>query len=142
MYSQEEIVEELRKADKQVDGPLTQGEFNELSDMSYAAPRDHFGGWNAAKREVGLETNNYGRGGKSAGEKRRMINQIREEMPCAKCGGDFPRCAMDFHHVSGEKTRSVSRMFSYTWGNIKNELRKCIVVCANCHRQIEHGELN
>lgn len=59
-----------------------------------------------------------------------------KDVPCADCGGRFPRVCMDFDHVRGEKIDSISRMIrmSYSWENILDEIAKCEVVCSNCHR--------
>ncbi|MFF6781445.1 hypothetical protein [Streptomyces sp. NPDC012510] len=59
-----------------------------------------------------------------------------KDVPCADCGGRFPRVCMDFDHVRGEKIESISRMIrmSYSWENILAEIAKCEVVCSNCHR--------
>jgi hypothetical protein len=43
---------------------------------------------------------------------------------------------MDFDHVEGIKVRDVSRMVgdgAHIW-TIMREIRKCNLVCANCHR--------
>ena len=56
---------------------------------------------------------------------------------CSKCGGIFPLPCYDFHHIDIEnKEKEVS--FRITDNNIiKQEIDKCILVCANCHR-LEH----
>ena len=58
--------------------------------------------------------------------------------PCADCGGRFPPEAMDFDHVRGEKTWSICQMRNYTISRIKEEMAKCDLVCANCHRIRTH----
>jgi hypothetical protein len=59
-----------------------------------------------------------------------------KSVPCADCGGRFPRVCMDFDHVRGDKVASISQMIrmSYSWDNILDEIAKCEVVCSNCHR--------
>jgi hypothetical protein len=57
---------------------------------------------------------------------------------CAKCG--YNRCieALEFHHKdSNDKVRSISRMMRNNWGRkrILTEIKKCIILCANCHRE-------
>jgi hypothetical protein len=56
-----------------------------------------------------------------------------KNVPCADCGGMFHYCQMDFDHVRGEKLGGVSRM--NTKEAILEEVAKCEVVCANCHRE-------
>lgn len=61
---------------------------------------------------------------------------------CEKCG--YSKCiqALEFHHVDpAEKDFSVSsNTHNKSWEAVKAELDKCILVCANCHREI-HAEL-
>jgi hypothetical protein len=43
---------------------------------------------------------------------------------------------MDFDHVRGDKLLNVSRLRNgrLAWWRLLAELKKCEVVCANCHR--------
>ena len=68
-------------------------------------------------------------------EMRRRLNALKAH-PCADCGGEFPPYAMDFDHVRGAKTADVSEMFRrrYAWEKILEEVEKCDLVCATCHR--------
>lgn len=56
--------------------------------------------------------------------------------PCTDCGQRFPTYAMDFDHVRGEKVAAVSVLVSKGASEeiIREELAKCELVCANCHR--------
>lgn len=59
---------------------------------------------------------------------------------CILCGFDKFQEALEFHHVKPEE-----KDFNLTSSNMKNlvaqlaELRKCVLVCANCHRGIHAG---
>ena len=45
------------------------------------------------------------------------------------------RRVMDFDHVRGEKVANVSSIWSRkSWEAVLEEVAKCEVVCANCHR--------
>jgi hypothetical protein len=59
---------------------------------------------------------------------------------CKVCDTDWlPICCYDFHHEKGVKEEGISKMIktkSLLDTEFKNELDKCVVVCANCHRQI------
>ena len=66
-----------------------------------------------------------------------------KDRPCADCGGVFPVCCMDLHHVEQEgrdsKTKRngnslVSQLCHFSRERIDAELSKCVVLCANCHR--------
>lgn len=61
---------------------------------------------------------------------------------CCLCGFDaFPE-ALDFHHVNPEeKEFPLSSNVMKALDKQLNEARKCILVCANCHRGIHAGYL-
>ena len=54
---------------------------------------------------------------------------------CVDCGFDNP-IALDFHHISKDKEINISKVINRGWGKtrILNEVAKCILLCANCHR--------
>jgi len=59
---------------------------------------------------------------------------------CAICDNmsEMP-CCYDFHHKQGIKEENISKMISAKNkldAELKAELDKCVVVCANCHRKI------
>lgn len=70
-------------------------------------------------------------------EKREFIAELKSH-PCHDCGGKFHACAMDFDHLEGEsKIDSIStlmRNMRVTLKRLKEEVAKCELVCANCHR--------
>lgn len=61
---------------------------------------------------------------------------------CEVC--DYDKCvqALEFHHLnpSTKDFNISSKWNSKSWDIVKAELDKCILVCANCHREI-HAEL-
>lgn len=59
-----------------------------------------------------------------------------KSQPCTDCGLCFDPCCMDFDHVRGEKTHPISHMLrqEYSMERIEEEIAKCELVCANCHR--------
>lgn len=57
---------------------------------------------------------------------------------CAICGVDDSPCIMDFHHlVSEEKAFGLggARGSVRSWEKIAEEAKKCVMLCANCHRR-------
>jgi hypothetical protein len=77
--------------------------------------------------------------------RRREIRQFIQEQKvggvCKRCGNADIR-VLDFHHVDrGNKEASVDRMLKQGWSKerILQELAKCELLCANCHR-IHHWE--
>lgn len=64
---------------------------------------------------------------------RELIRQAKS-VPCADCGQKFPYYVMDFDHLT-DKSMNVSKMVTYSLTRIRDEIAKCDVVCANCHRE-------
>jgi hypothetical protein len=58
---------------------------------------------------------------------------------CCKCGYNKCPWALDFHHIDpATKSFTISADgFTRSFNKIKDELNKCILLCANCHRE-EH----
>jgi 5-methylcytosine-specific restriction endonuclease McrA len=61
---------------------------------------------------------------------------------CQRCGYDRCMEALEFHHLtSSRKDFGISsKGYTRSWEKIREELDKCILLCANCHREI-HSEL-
>ena len=61
---------------------------------------------------------------------------------CARCGYD--RCieALEFHHTDPTKKDFgvSSKGYTRNWKRVQEELDKCVMLCANCHREV-HAEL-
>ena len=56
---------------------------------------------------------------------------------CSKCGYNKHLAALDFHHCLGEKDISLGNLLMRKWSEkIEKEIRKCILLCANCHREL------
>lgn len=53
---------------------------------------------------------------------------------CYDCGESYPDCVFDFHH-EGEKEGNPSQFISRNkMEEALDELEKCVMLCANCHR--------
>lgn len=58
---------------------------------------------------------------------------------CSKCGWHGDQAAMQFHHKDADKKDFIiGNVGNKSWDSIKNEMKKCILLCANCH-MIEHS---
>jgi 5-methylcytosine-specific restriction endonuclease McrA len=77
-------------------------------------------------------------------ERRRKVKRILIEEAggsCVRCGYDRFVGALQFHHVDpAEKSFGVAQKGA-TIGidSLRAEAAKCIVLCANCHAEVEHG---
>lgn len=53
---------------------------------------------------------------------------------CAKCGWQGDQAALEFHHKNfREKDFIIGNAANKKWENIKQELERCALLCANCH---------
>jgi len=61
---------------------------------------------------------------------------------CQRCGYKTCFRALSFHHKDPDKKDFglSARGLTRSWEKIKNELDKCILVCANCHMEL-HSEI-
>lgn len=71
--------------------------------------------------------------------KRDLIQQAKD-VPCNDCGIKYPYYVMDFdHRIPSQKSFTIaSNISKYSLDQIKNEISKCDIVCANCHRIRTH----
>lgn len=61
--------------------------------------------------------------------------QALKNVPCADCGNVFPPICMDFDHLDASiKFDKISNMLTYSFSRILIEIKKCEIVCSNCHR--------
>jgi len=66
----------------------------------------------------------------------------RDELACEQCSESRPPC-LDCHH-EGEKRDGVSNMVNdgYSKDRIREEIDRCLVVCANCHRREHYSSVD
>ncbi len=73
-------------------------------------------------------------------KRRKKVRQMAIEYKggrCQSCGYDSCVEALEFHHEdSSGKDFSISEKgYTRSWNKVKEELDKCILLCANCHRE-------
>jgi len=69
--------------------------------------------------------------------RQKVLRRYKLLKGCAYCGYKEHFSALDFDHINKiTKIKSVSRLVtdSVSFKKIKNEVRKCNVLCSNCHR--------
>lgn len=78
--------------------------------------------------------------------KKERIDKKRKELKmllggkCSICG--YNKCinALEFHHDKGKKEEVLSILIKdYSKQKSLKEIRKCILLCANCHRELHAG---
>ena len=62
------------------------------------------------------------------GGRKCMICEIESDMPIYEL----------HHHDQEGKESNISSIMHHSWDKVQRELRKCILVCANCHRILHH----
>jgi hypothetical protein len=61
---------------------------------------------------------------------------------CEICGYNKCLDALDFHHVGDDKDFNIAQALPrWKWSRIVAELKKCTLVCANCHREIHSKKI-
>lgn len=78
---------------------------------------------------------------RSVKEKRvKLFEELKKQMHCEKCG-ETRHYVLDFHHKDpATKTSTVSDLKHRSLKSLKEEIEKCIVLCANCHREVHYLE--
>jgi hypothetical protein len=93
-------------------------------------------------RSVGSGSRKAARGGNRTRERQQRVESIRRrvwqymlEHACVDCGEDDPR-VLDFDHLR-DKTMEIGALVrsGYSWKRIAQEITKCEIRCANCHRR-------
>lgn len=72
--------------------------------------------------------------------KEAIILQVVGEYSCKICGYNKCKQALEFHHIDPTKKEyRIANLITHKEDTIIKELEKCVLVCANCHREIHYG---
>jgi hypothetical protein len=67
-----------------------------------------------------------------------IANRYKVLCGCATCGYNAHPSALYFHHLYPEHRKyTVAQRMHGNWARLKAEIRKCVVLCANCHVIVE-----
>ena len=69
---------------------------------------------------------------------RKFIQEYKQANPCVDCGENYPYYVMDFDHLRDKSFGIGSMAPALTREALKEEIEKCELVCANCHRFRTH----
>jgi hypothetical protein len=107
---------------------LTKEQQRKYAKAHYAANRELYATRNKARRAKRMEA----------------LNKIKAERgPCVDCGVVFHPYAMDFDHTGNDKVADVSDLIQRAgWQRVLDEIAKCELVCANCHRVRTYNRFN
>jgi len=158
-YSEQDCIESLQQAAEQLGHSPKIREYKNLDMLpSSSTVKRKFGSWNEAKEAADLESwgahlkilpipqgieisenewRTFEHDKRFRIHKRAKLDRLKANVGCQKCGFDEHASALHFHHKNPEnKECSINR--DYTLGNIgwektKKEIKKCDILCANCH---------
>ena len=68
---------------------------------------------------------------------RENLNNYKSSLVCTKCG-ENRWWLLDFHHENPEEKDGEISSLVGSPSKLKKELEKCIVLCANCHRDLHY----
>jgi len=70
---------------------------------------------------------------------RKWFREYKKKLECETCGETHWAC-LEFHHYKKNKEKAVSNMVGQGYSKVKilQEISKCKVLCANCHRKVHH----
>jgi transposase len=76
--------------------------------------------------------------------RRRKVKTILVEEAggrCVRCGYDRNPAALQFHHLDPATKRIAlsARGIAYALATVREEAQKCVLLCANCHAEVENG---
>ena len=76
-------------------------------------------------------------------EKIRLLAVAHKGSRCQVCGYDKCIEALEFHHLDPrQKDFGISyKGYTRSWARVKEEVDKCALLCANCHREVHAGKL-
>ena len=71
-----------------------------------------------------------------------LVSKLKIERGCDICGYNESAWALEWHHVNPEtKSGQLSVMLTdMKWETYLNEIEKCVLLCANCHREVHELE--
>jgi hypothetical protein len=70
-----------------------------------------------------------------------VVNLVKKDNGCP-CG-EKEICCLDFHHPEPNKDKGISCLVKQkSKRKLMEEMKKCAVVCSNCHRKIHAGLMN
>ena len=72
---------------------------------------------------------------------RQKWQEYKATLSCTVCGESHP-ATLDFHHAVRDPTnRKLSDLLrNGAWADAYEEIKKCVVLCANCHRKHHQRE--
>ena len=120
---EEKLLEEFQKKSSSKDGHT-----NLCKPCKRSYDNNHYNSSETRKDYIRTNQNRRER------ETERYIVKYLLENPCVDCG-ELDIIVLEFDHVRGDKRGNVSILKRSSLKAVKEEIEKCEVRCANCHRR-------
>lgn len=111
--------------------------FCEFCDRNFEVPKTR-GGMN---RKYCFDCIPLGLSNVEKNKQRRILlitksNTYKLSLGCSSCGYKKVASALEWHHTNDDKEFHPSYGLALSWDAYLEEVRKCTLLCANCHREV------
>lgn len=86
------------------------------------------------KDDPNFKLKHYKRTRKNQLQNSKEFYEYKKTLKCSNCPENHPAC-LDFHHLDPNEKEFLITKLIHSKKKLKEELKKCIVLCANCHRK-------
>ena len=73
-------------------------------------------------------------------EKNQWFSKYKLDKGCQICGYNKCVASLEFHHPDPNKKDIIGGIANYSLKRIKKEIEECILLCANCHKELHYKE--
>ena len=98
--------------------------------------------WSAIKKDADRKARHRAATKARRDRLRLWLNGVKIAAGCVDCGYNKHPAALDFDHVRGPKLFCVGAKLTHGRRQVLDEIAKCVVRCANCHRIKTHDRLD
>lgn len=166
-YTEQDCIDSLNKAVEVLGHSPSWSEYQSLDigGPSRGTIQNYFGSWNSAKDAANIARVDRNKPIQPPPENMRISQEkwgsmtpnrryklrrrarwarYKVRMGCQECGYSEHPSALDFHHTNpDEKEGRISEMLNTASPEkTREEVEKCVVLCANCHRKKKNTYLN
>lgn len=73
-----------------------------------------------------------------------FLSKLKEKRggKCIRCGYDKCLKALEFHHIDPSQKEFTISNANFRLKEASEEIKKCILICANCHRELHDNLWN
>jgi hypothetical protein len=122
------------------------GKKRNISNRKFCLACSPFGAHNTSKQSLRNRKKRKTRGEYHRKYMRRRVKLMKNKATdyagnaCFICGYSKCKDALEFHHRRpDQKNFGIGNRYACSWKVLKCEIDKCVLLCANCHREVEAG---